>query len=118
MKRYLDGESKAKLCREYGVNKESVRVWAAKFRKDGVTGLQSHQTNRPYSAEFKKSVVQEYNAGVGSIQEVAIRHEIAGKTTLRMWIMKYNSGHGEGLKSYYEGVRRVLSSGLQLGKKA
>jgi transposase len=103
VKRYLDGESKAKLCREYGVNKESVRVWVEKFRKDSVTGLQSRKTNRPYSVEFKKSVVQEYNAGVGSMQELAIRHSIAGKTTLRVWIMKYNSGHGEGLKSYYGG---------------
>ena len=66
VRRYLDGESKAKLCREYGVNKESVRVWVEKLRKDNVAGLQSCQINRPYSVEFKKSVVQEYNAGIGS----------------------------------------------------
>ncbi len=48
-----------------------------------------------YSNEFKIKVLKEYNEGKGSIGDLCRKYGIANKSTLGLWIRKYNTGGEE-----------------------
>ena len=50
--------------------------------------------NKRYSAELKKTVVQAYLSGAGSMEYLAKKYELADESRVRAWIKCYN-GHKE-----------------------
>ena len=61
-------------------------------------GFEPKERNKPYTAEFKEMVVNEYLAGKGSYIDIARKYEIPSISTLNNWVLKYN-GY-EKLKDY------------------
>ena len=91
-KQYLDGEkSSIALSREYDVDDRTIRSWAKTYKAKGARAFDIKLHNATYTKEFKQQVVEAYLNGEGTVEDLAIRYDIPGHTTLRQWIMKYNN---------------------------
>lgn len=92
---YLSGrKSTLQIAKELGMGSYGysyVNFWIRQFRKSGSAGLERKPRNRSYSRQFKMKVVKEYNSGVTSKLELAIKYKIPSTNTVRTWIRKYNN---------------------------
>ena len=102
---YLTGNlSHDEICRKYSISyneKESnsiLRDWIVRYRAHGQAAFIKEKGNKHYSAQFKKSVVEEYLAGNGSLRDIAAKYGIPSKGTLRLWVLEYNANRK--LKDY------------------
>lgn len=88
----------AQICNDLGLHKANLHRWVHQYDKYGDSAFLPKQRNQAYTKEFKERVVQEYLNGEGSLEDLAIKYDIASHETLRKWIISYNS-HEE-LKDY------------------
>ena len=58
----------------------------------GESAFDESTTNKSYSKEFKKRVIQEYLEGKDSLEGLANKYNISTHEIVRQWILKYNSG--------------------------
>ncbi|MED1801764.1 transposase [Brevibacillus porteri] len=86
-----------------------MKQWLQTYQSLGPNGLLSTSKNRTYSAELKKSAVEDYLAGGSSHMELCKRYGIKSTRQLRNWILKYN-GH-EQLKSSETGGTPIMTKG-------
>ncbi len=107
-KRRLSAERIVEIVREYKAGKASasslaqrnkihertVREWVKEYEAEGVEAFFPHNRNRVYSVEEKLEAVRAYQAGEGSLREIAQRYKLRSKTQLRAWIKMYNA-HGD-----------------------
>jgi transposase len=93
VEKYLAGEaSLLQLARENDIGQTTVRRWIGNYQSMGSEGLATNPTNRGYSAEMKRSAVEEYLSGKHSLSELQKKYKIRSDHQLREWIAKYN-GH-------------------------
>ncbi|KLI00667.1 transposase [Brevibacillus formosus] len=110
IEKYLRGEDSLKhLARTLDVSFSSMKQCLQTYQSLGPNGLLSTSKNIPYSAELKKSAVEDYLAGVASHMEICKRYGIKSTRQLRNWILKYN-GH-EKLKSSGTGGTPIMTKG-------
>ncbi|MBQ1878102.1 MAG: helix-turn-helix domain-containing protein [Erysipelotrichaceae bacterium] len=99
---YLSGrKGAAQIAQELSMPKSGdskIRKWAHQYEKLGAEILQPKKHNQKYTKEFKYQVVQEYLKGEGSYEELANRHGLSDRSTVRQWVMKYTKG--EEIKEY------------------
>lgn len=92
---YLSGiKSATEIAQEFNMGKcggRKVLRWAHTYQKNGAKALQQSHHNQAYTKELKEQVVQEYNAGIGSLEDLAIKHHIRSGSQISVWISKYNS---------------------------
>ena len=100
-KEYLAGNiSSIELARKYNIPSDTtVRVWAQKYKEQGIAAFIKGQGNAHYSSEFKTFCVELCISGEMSINEVVAKYNISAQQVLRRWIMKYNANRE--LKDYY-----------------
>ena len=100
-KEYLAGNiSSIELARKYNIPSDTtVRVWAQKYKEQGLAAFIKGQGNAHYSSEFKTFCVELCISGEMSINEVVAKYNISAQQVLRRWIMKYNANRE--LKDYY-----------------
>lgn len=79
-----------------GVN--SIYKWAKQYKAYGASVFTNKYRNNCYSRDFKVQVVKEYLDGVASPNDLIIKYNIPGTSTLIRWIKMYNN-HIE-LKDY------------------
>ena len=92
---YLQGKSSQReLAERYGVGRTTLRDWVRLYQTFGMTGLSRQKKLTGYSPELKRSAVEAYLSGQGSLQELCHRYGIRSNRQLRDWIRKYN-GHQE-----------------------
>lgn len=97
---YLDGEGSFKsIAQANGISKTNLRFWVRKFQEQGETAFLPSASNKSYSAEFKRSCVEEVLRRGRSAADVAAGRNISGISVLRKWIKLYNAGME--LKDYY-----------------
>ena len=95
IKRYLKGESATALANEYDMTTSMnsyIITWVHKYEKLGESAFDESTTNKSYSKEFKKRVIQEYLEGKDSLEGLANKYNISTHEIVRQWILKYNSG--------------------------
>ena len=99
-KEYLAGNiSSIELARKYNIPSDTtVRVWAQKYKEQGIAAFIKGQGNAHYSSEFKTFCVELCISGEMSINEVVAKYNISAQQVLRRWIMKYNANRE--LKDY------------------
>ncbi|HPW53381.1 MAG TPA: helix-turn-helix domain-containing protein [Erysipelotrichaceae bacterium] len=92
---YLSGkDSAANIARRLNSGKggdNKIRLWAREYKTNGPEALISKRRNSSYTKEFKQMVVEEYQEGEGSIENLAIKHQIPAASTILNWISKYNN---------------------------
>lgn len=62
-----------------------------KHKTNGPEALLFKGRNNSYTKEFKQMVVEEYLKGEGSIENLAIKHQIPAPSSILNWISKYNN---------------------------
>lgn len=110
VKLYLNGTaSMLNLSNKLQVNKSSIERWVIRYKSEGEAGLIHSSKNTPYSAETKINIVREYLDGLGSLNDLCIKHHISSNAVLCNWIKKYN-GH-ENIKSSGAGGKNIMTKG-------
>ncbi|KAF3302730.1 transposase [Carnobacterium sp. PL12RED10] len=63
-----------------------------RYKKHGISGIQSSKTNNHYSQEFKQATVEEYFISDQTIVGIARKYNIPSDATVGNWIIKYTKG--------------------------
>ena len=107
---YLRGEdSLTHLATHLGVSFSSIKQWLQTYQSLGPNGLLCTSKNMSYTAELKKTAVEDYLAGGGSHMDICKRYGIKSTRQLRNWILKYNSH--EMLKPSGTGGTLIMTKG-------
>ena len=85
------GESKRSLCKEYGVDEDSVRQWFLRYEKYGEEGLRGTRSYR-YTAEEKLNIVKEFVENGVPLQELSLRYDL-NRSTVQTWVRHYRRGY-------------------------
>lgn len=110
VEKYLRGEDSINhLAALLEVDRKSVTQWIQNYQSLGPEGLMNTSKNRCYSAQLKKTAVEDYLTGGGSYMDICKRYGIKSTSQLRNWILKYN-GH-EKLKSSGTGGTPIMTKG-------
>ncbi|MGI6607498.1 MAG: helix-turn-helix domain-containing protein [Erysipelotrichaceae bacterium] len=92
---YLNGkESAVNIARKLNLGrwgKRQILKWVRKYQTNGPEALLSKGRNNSYTKEFKQTVVEEYLNGEGSLEDLALKHQIPAPSTILNWISKYNN---------------------------
>lgn len=90
---YLNGKrSITQICENLNMSScETVRQWVLTYQEHGAIAFIAKSKNNSYTKEFKTKVVEEYLDGKGSLPELISKYKIPSTSTLRKWIMRYNS---------------------------
>lgn len=92
---YIDGKkSIAMIVQELGCDRKTFSIWVKKYHKYGESVFLDRPRNNSYSKEFKLMVVEEYLAGLGSFESLALKYDIPSRRIILSWVSLYNS-HGE-----------------------
>ena len=86
-----DGMGYGGIADRYGVPKTTLRHWIRKYKTFGVEGLINRNGKQSYSAELKRSAVEEYQSGRGSLHDICAKYKIRSDKQLQNWIRLYNS---------------------------
>ena len=78
----LSGEPLATLCRKLGMDKKNVRIWLARYRKYGESGLKRIPGYR-FSTRKKMQVVKEFAEKGIPLHELCLRYDLSRATILR-----------------------------------
>lgn len=90
----------AQICNDFDkpLSPRVLYDWVNIYDKYGEQGFYPKQRNSHYTKEFKEEVVKAYLNGEGSSTDLALEYNIASSSSVRTWIIRYNS-HIE-LKEY------------------
>lgn len=92
---YVNGKKSAAMtAQEIGCDEWTIKAWVRRYHLYGESAFIDRPRNNSYSKEFKQMVVEEYMAGLGSSEDLALKYNIPSGRTVRSWISLYNS-HGE-----------------------
>lgn len=99
-KEYLAGDaSSVELANKYNIPSDNtIRVWARKYKEQGMSAFIKKQGNAHYSSEFKTVCVELCISGRMSVEEVVAKYNISAQQILRNWISLYNANRE--LKDY------------------
>lgn len=95
VKRYLNGESASSLANEYGMSKygnKLISKWVHRYEALKKNAFMTSSTNKPYSKDLKKQVINEYLLGGGSFFDLANKYGISSDSVVLNWVSKYNNG--------------------------
>lgn len=92
-KEYLAGyASSIELANKYNIPSDTtVRMWAQKYKEQGLSAFVKEQGNAHYSSEFKMMCVELCISGKMSVDEVVAKYNISAQQILRNWISLYNA---------------------------
>lgn len=79
------------ISKKYGVHVETFRRWYLAYKEHGSSAFETSNKNRPYSKEFKLSVVEEYTSGKYSLAELSAKYNIA-TTVIHRWVTNWYNG--------------------------
>ncbi len=74
-----------------GVSHTTLKEWIRNYKILGITALNNTPKRPVYSDELKETAVKDYFNGIGSQDFLCSKYSILAKSTLRKWILKYNS---------------------------
>ena len=92
IRQYQQGEISISQAAELGeVDFETAKEWIRNYESEGVSAFLPHK-NKAYSPEIKRSAVESYLLGEGSLSGICKGYGIRSKRTLLNWIKVYNVG--------------------------
>ena len=96
------------IAKKYSVDKTTIKSWVHKYKTDGVDGLKEARTWKKYSSELKRTAVEFYLNGEGSLRMTCEKFNISSNSVLSKWINQYTSG--KEIKSTSKG-RETMTKG-------
>ena len=84
-----NNECSAHISRKYKISNGMLQQWLLRFKYNGEAAFSS--VRRSYSTDFKIQCVQEVLQGLGTVDQIAAKHNLSAGFILRTWIKKYNS---------------------------
>lgn len=96
VQRYLNGEASTFLEKELGIDHSEIVVYALRFKKDGIAGLED-RPGRWWTAEEKRATVMDYVNESLTLAEVAVKHDVSFGT-LKVWLRTYRREGIDSLK--------------------
>lgn len=90
----------------------SFRHWVHLYEEKGTAGLLPNSKNNIYPEEVKRTAVQEYLAGHGSLEYICEKYEIRSTAQLRRWIEVYNA-HGDFNSVRFSGGGSYMKQGRE-----
>ena len=87
VQRYLNGEASTYLEKESGIDHSEIVVYALRFQRDGIAGLED-RPNRWWTATEKRAAVMDYVNESLTLAEVAVEHDVS-VGTLKVWLREY-----------------------------
>lgn len=110
---YLDGRVGYKeSIRRANNSAASFRHWVHLYEEKGTAGLLPNSKNNIYPEEVKRTAVQEYLAGHGSLKYICEKYEIRSTAQLRRWIEVYNA-HGDFNSVRFSGGGSYMKQGRE-----
>lgn len=76
--------------RQHSLGHSLLARWQQRYERDGPEGLSEARKNKHYSAALKLAAVLAYQAGEGTLSELAIRFGLRAEKQLQDWLSKYN----------------------------
>lgn len=90
---YLDGKKSVnQITNELQCSKKAFRLWLDFYHSIGESVFNEKTHNKQYTKELKLQVVNEYLNGLGSLKDLINKYKIHSESTLRKWVLLYNSG--------------------------
>lgn len=110
VKEFLSGNgSEYTIAEKYGVSRSGFRRWVLSYKAFGDCAFIKTRHKAHYTSKFKKTVVNAYLNGDGTLEELTIKYKISSESSIREWIIKYNSH--EKLKSSGTGGNTIMTKG-------
>ena len=111
IKQCLSGKSGPKrLAAEYGVNYSNIQLWVNAYQAHGIKALSRRYTH--YSPAFKLNVLKEMGKRNLSLNQAALRFDVAIPGTIARWQKLYNQGGPTALEPRARG-RPAMSDKLK-----
>lgn len=85
------GRRRIDVAQKYDISVNTLVKWRHRYELYGYEGLKIQTQHKSYSAELKLQAVQDYLSGKYSMYEIIDKYNIASRTQLTRWIIKYNS---------------------------
>ena len=77
-------------ARRAGVTIGSIQRWLSHYRTGGKAALEHSGRRRVYSKETKRSAVEEYLCGRGSLLSISEKYQISTPSLLLEWVQVYH----------------------------
>ena len=91
-KEYLAGAASSRdLADKYGICHKTVQLWAKRYTKNGIAAFSKQDKDSSYSAAFKRTCVEYYLQGKGSLGETVAEFNLSSTSVLSGWISRYNA---------------------------
>lgn len=89
----LEGKSTIRQAeKQKNFSQPVIRDWIRKYKQDGMAGLENGKGWKHYSAELKRTAVEDVVLRGISRHTTVKKYGISSTSTLRYWIKSYNSG--------------------------
>ncbi len=95
VKKYMNGESASILANNYGMTynmRTRIVRWVHKYEMLGESAFDESSTNKSYTTDIKKKVINDYLNGRDSYAGLANKYNISTGEIVREWVLKYNEG--------------------------
>ena len=95
VKKYMNGESASILANNYGMTynmRTRIVKWVHKYEMLGESAFDESSTNKSYTTDIKKKVINDYLNGEDSYDGLANKYNVSTGEIVRQWILKYNNG--------------------------
>lgn len=96
VQRYLNGEASTLIARQTGIDHHDIIVYAMRYQKDGMGGLED-RLRRDKSKQEKIDIVNEYLKESLTLEEIAVKHEVS-VSCFKNWLRIYRRGDTESLR--------------------
>lgn len=103
------GQRRIDVAEKYDISVNTLVKWRHRYKLYGSEGLKIQTRHKSYPAELKLQAIRDYLSGKYSQYEIIDKYNIASRTQLKRWIIKYNS-HSN-LKSYHTGGPHTVTKG-------
>jgi len=91
VQRWLSGEAgQVTIARSLGISIASLQQWIRNYESMGAEAFNPTFRKR-YPPELKTAAVEDYLAGIGSLDAICKKYGVRAKSKLELWIMQYNS---------------------------
>jgi len=113
VREYKAGKARAaSLAQRNKVHERTVREWVKEYEAEGVEAFLPHDRNRVYSEEEKLEAVRAYQAGEGSLREIAQKYHLRSKSQLQDWLKVYHT-HGDFNSVKFSGGGSYMKQGRE-----
>ena len=75
--------------KKFNINRETIRIWAAKYKLFGIKGLKPAKKYRKYTGQFKVDAVEYMNKHHYSLKRICITLNISDPSILKYWASIY-----------------------------